>query len=83
MVLISPCSVARKRAHCAVEPRGAKLSQVEPSGVKEEEVADFQDDFTHIGVSINYTRRADDLEEDLDEAEYEDIADMEGESEEE
>ena len=46
-------------------------------------MADFQDDFTHIGVSIDYTRRADDLEEDLDEAEYEDIDDMEGESEEE
>ena len=29
------------------------------------------------------SRRADDLEEDLDEAEYEDIDDMEGESEEE
>ena len=50
---------------------------------KEEEVADFQDDFTHIGVSIDNTRRADDLEEDLDKAEYEDIDDMEGESEEE
>ena len=36
-----------------------------------------------IGVSIDNTRRADDLEEDLDEAEYEDIDDMEGESEEE
>ena len=50
--------------------------------LKEEEVADFQDDFTHIGVSIDYTRRAG-LEEDLNEAEYEDIDDMEGESEEE
>ncbi len=50
---------------------------------KEEEVADFQDDFTHIGVSMDYTRRAGDLEEDLDEAEYEDNDDMEGESEEE
>ena len=37
-------------------------------------MADFQDDFTW---------RADDLEEDLDEAEYEDIDDMEGEAEEE
>ena len=46
-------------------------------------MADFQDDFTNIGVSIDYTRRAGDLEEDLDEAEYEDIAYMEGESEEE
>ena len=45
-------------------------------------MADFQDDFTHIGVSIDYTRRAD-LEEDLDEAECEVIDDMEGESEEE
>ena len=36
-----------------------------------------------LGVSIDYTWRADDLEEDLDEAEYEDIDDMEGESEEE
>ena len=35
-----------------------------------------------IGVSIDNTRRADDLEEDLDEAEYEDIDDMEGRSEE-
>ena len=43
-------------------------------------MADFQDDFTNIGVSIDYTRRADDLEE--DEAEYEDIDGMEGESEE-
>ena len=51
--------------------------------LKEEEVADFQDDFTHIGVSIDYTRRAGDLEEDLDEVEYEDIDDMEGDSEEE
>ena len=49
---------------------------------KEEEVADFQDDFTHIGVSIDCTGRADDLEEDLDEAEYEDVDDMEGKSEE-
>ena len=46
-------------------------------------MADIQDDFTHIGVSIDYTRWADDLEEDLDEAEYEDIDNMEGESEEE
>ena len=46
-------------------------------------MADFQDDFTHIGVSIDCTGRADDLEEDLDEAEYEDIDDMEGEYEEE
>ena len=46
---------------------------------KEEEVADF----THLANSIDYTWRADDLEEDLDEAEYEDIDDMEGESEEE
>ena len=46
-------------------------------------MADFQDDFTHIGVSIDYTRRAGDLEKDLNEAEYEDIDDMEGESEEE
>ena len=45
-------------------------------------MADFQDDFTYIGVSINYTRRAGDLEEDLDEAEYEDIDDMERDSEE-
>ena len=36
-----------------------------------------------LGVSIDYTRRADDLEEDLDEAEYEDVDDMEGKSEEE
>ena len=35
-----------------------------------------------LGVSIDYTRRADDLEEDLDEAEYEDVDDMEGKSEE-
>ena len=49
---------------------------------EEEEVADFQDT-SPIGVSIDYTWRADDLEEDLDEAEYEDIDDMEGESEEE
>ena len=49
--------------------------------LKEEEVADIQDDFTHIGVSIDYTRRAGDLEE--DEAEYEDIDDIEGDSEEE
>ncbi len=35
-----------------------------------------------LGVSIDYTRRADDLE-DLDEAEYEDVDDMEGKSEEE
>ena len=34
-------------------------------------------------ISIDYTWRADDLEEDLDEAEYEDFDDMEGESEEE
>ena len=40
-------------------------------------------DFTHIGVNIDYTRGADNLEEDLDDAEYEDIDDMEGESEEE
>ena len=46
-------------------------------------MADFQDDFTHIGVRIDYTRRAGDLEEDLDEAEHEDIDDMEGDSEEE
>ena len=46
-------------------------------------MADFQDDFTHIGVSIDYTRRAGDLEENLDETEYEDIDDMEGDSEEE
>ena len=51
--------------------------------LKEEEVADFQDNFTHIGFSIDYTRRAGDLEEGLDEAEYEDINDMEGDSEEE
>ena len=52
---------------------------------KEEEMPDFQDDFNHIGVSIDYTgpSRADDLEESLDEAEYEDIEDMEGELEEE
>ncbi len=36
-----------------------------------------------LGVSIDYTWRADDLEEDLDKAEYEDIDDMKGESEEE
>ena len=46
-------------------------------------MADFQDDFTHIGVSIDCTGSADDLEEDLDEAEYEDIYNMEGKSEEE
>ena len=46
-------------------------------------MANFQDDFTHIGVSIDCTGRADDLEEDLDEAEYEDIYNMEGKSEEE
>ena len=46
-------------------------------------MADFQDDFTHIGVSIDYTRRAGDLKEDLDEVEYEYIDDMEGKSEEE
>ena len=46
-------------------------------------MADFQDDFTHIGVSIDYTRRVGDLEEDLDQADYEDIDDMEGYSEEE
>ena len=46
-------------------------------------MADFQDDFTHIGVSIDYTRRAGDREEDLNEAEYKDIDDMEGNSEEE
>ena len=46
---------------------------------KEEEVADF----THLANSIDYTWRADDLEEDLDEAEYKDIDDMEGESDEE
>ena len=39
-------------------------------------MADFQDDFTHLAFSIDYTWRADDLEEDLDEAEYEDIDDM-------
>ena len=38
-------------------------------------MADFQDDFTHIGVRIDYTRRAGDLEEDLDKAEYKDIDD--------
>ena len=47
-------------------------------------MVDFQDDFTHLALaSTTRTRRADDLEEDLDEAEYEDIDDMEGESEEE
>ena len=62
--------------------RRSQLSDVTAGQLvlKEEEVADFQDDFTHIGVSIDYTRRAGDLEE--DEAEYEDIDDMEGDSEE-
>ena len=47
-------------------------------------MADFQDDFTHIGVSIDYTRRAGNLEEDFDEDEdIDDIDDMEGDSEEE
>ena len=50
--------------------------------LKEEEVADFKDDFNHNGVRIVYTRRVGDLKEDLDEAEYEDIDDMEGDSEE-
>ena len=31
----------------------------------------FQDDFNHIGVSFNYRKMADNLEEELDEAEYE------------
>ena len=44
-------------------------------------MTDFQDDFTHL-ASASTTRRADDLEEDLDEAVYEDVDDMEGKSEE-
>ena len=84
------CSSSRNHQHFDTlitidkSERRSQLSDVTAGQLvlKEEEVADFQDDFTHIGVSIDYTRRADDLEEDLDEAEYEDVDDMEGKSEE-
>ena len=40
-------------------------------------------DFNHIGVRIDYNRMDDDLEEELDAAEYEDFYDAEEKSEEE
>ena len=43
----------------------------------------YKDDFNHIGVRIDYNRMDDDLEEELDAAEYEDFDDAEEESEEE
>ena len=49
---------------------------------KEEDVLDFDDDFNHIGVRFDYSRMADDLEEQSDAAEYEDFDDDDDEEEE-